>query len=289
MAFLQWADRGRCIQLDMKSAKRTMGGWGLVLTVVAGYWVGCSPRVEIGEAEPDGAAGAPDNGNMGGSAGSSAAGTGVAGSGSGGKAGSSGLGPADGDGCFDRMTAAGSPLPKLGPNNRVFPVGRQDTSTLLNYAEQVVFDPPNWELNANFPPSASSDDTEIQLPDELSEVPENLGEIHITRPQCKGLLAAGRTVRVHVWWKLGGAIVRTPTEGIALGTTDGASFADSTQANLVGDDQYTMPLNTLNPLVLEHTFPASDTTDAGDLVLKLWLLESFAFPSTLYINRVEWE
>jgi hypothetical protein len=170
----------------------------------------------------------------------------------------------------------------------VFPAGLQNLDTLLNYADEVVFEGPTWEFDATFPASEHSDDA-LQLPDELSEVPENLGEIYITRPQCRGLSAAGRTVRVSAWWKLGGAIVRTPAEGITLGTTAGESFADSSQVALVDGPEETRPLNTLRPIVLKHTFPASDETDAGDVVLKLWLLETFPFPSALYIDSVEWE
>lgn len=268
----------------METAKGTVGGWGLVLAIAAGLWVGCSPRTEIGE-EPDGRAGATDDGSLGGSSGNTGGTTGGI-SGNAGQGGSDMLEPADG--CFDLLTADGPPL-QLGPGNQVLATARRSTNAILNYADEVVFAPPNWQLTANFPPSARSDDTNIQLPDELGQIPENVGEVHITRPACAGVSAAGRTLRVYAWWELGGAIVRTPTEGIALGTTDGESFADSTSASLVGDSQVTRALNTRSRIVLEHTFSASDDIDAGNVVLKLWLLENFELPTTLYVNRVQWE
>jgi len=268
----------------MENGKGIVGGWGLVLTLATTLWAGCAPRTEIGDAEPDGQAGASDSNNEGSSGGSSGS------AGSGGSSGSGGSGAASPVlDCFDPMTADDSALLELGPNNRVFPSVRRNTSTLMNYASQVVFDPTNWELNANFPPSADSDDTMLQLPEDLGQISENVGEVRITRPQCNGRSAAGRTVRVHAWWKLGGAIIRTPTEGIVLGTAEGESFADSGKVAMVGSSDQTRPLNSLSPLVLEHTFGATDEIDAGDLVLKLWLLETFDFPSTLYINRIEWE
>lgn len=285
----------------MENVTRSVGVWGVGLALAAGLWAGCAPRTEI--AEPGGQAGASevDDGNGTAGTGGSAGTAGTAGSagssdnpegGVGSSAGSAGMGgandalPAD---CFDVMTADDSALLVLGPNNEVFPSVRKSTQPLVNYASQVVFDPSNWELNANFPPSNDSDDATLQLPEELNEVADNVGEVRITRPECRGLSAAGRTVRVYAWWKLGGAIVRTPTEGIVLGTTGGEWFEDSGKSVIVGGSEQTRPLNSLSPLVLEHTFPASDETDAGDLVLKLWLLEAFEFPSTLYINRIEWE
>jgi hypothetical protein len=265
----------------METGKGIVGRWGLVLTVAVGLWVGCSPRTEIGAAEPEGEAGASALGNASGSGGAADV------SDAGGQGGAPST-PATANRCFEPMTADDL-APRLGPNNQVFPSVRKSGETLLNYANNPVFAPPNWQLEAQFPASDRSDDTGIQLPNELSAISENLGEVHVTRPECQGLSAAGRTLRVYAWWKLGGAIGRTPTEGITLGTTDGESFADSTIASLVGGSEQTRPLNTLDPIVLEHTFSATDQTDAGDVVLKLWLLETFAFPSTLYINRVEWE
>lgn len=271
----------------MENGTRIVGGWGGVVALAAALWVGCAPRTEIGEAEGSGDAGAGGTNDPGGSSGSVAQ---VAGGGSSGSAAevTGGGEPPGSEGCFAPMTAANSPLPQLGPNNQVFRPARQNATTVLNYAEQVVFDPPNWEIIANFPSSDRSDDATIQLPDALGEIPANLGEIHVTRQECRGLSAAGRTLRVYAWWKLGGAIGRTPTEGITLGTSEGQSFADATTTAIVGAEG-PRPLNTLDPIVLEHTFSSTDETDAGDLVLKLWLIESYDLPTTLYVDRVEWE
>jgi hypothetical protein len=263
----------------MDTEKGTAGGWGYVLILAAGLWVGCSPRTEIGEAGQAGTGGGTDSGGTAGSV------TGGSGNGSEGGA-DSPVTPAED--CFELMTAYGPP-PQLSPDNMVLASARRNTNTLLNYADEVVFDPPSWELGAMFPASDRSDDTSIQLPEELSQISENRGEVYITRPACRGRSAAGRTVRVYAWWRLDGAIGRTPIHGIALGTTDGESFADATEASPLDGSQETRPLNRRLPIVLEHSFSASDTTDAGDLVLKLWLLENFDFSSTLYINRVEWE
>src|SRR6188768_2988013 len=116
----------------METAKGIVGR-GIALALAAGLWVGCSPRTEIGEAEPDAQAGASDDGNVGGSSGSG-------GSTTGGVAGKAGQGGSDmfepADGCFDALTANGSGLPKLGPNNQVFPSVRQNNDPLLNYADQ---------------------------------------------------------------------------------------------------------------------------------------------------------
>jgi hypothetical protein len=280
MRFSRWHARALCIQPDMKTGTRIVGGWGGALAVVAALSVGCAPRTEIGEAEASGGAGAGDSSDVGGSSGSAAEVTDAGGAGI--------VEPQGSGGCFALMTAANSSLPKLGPNNQVFRPARQNMTTVLNYADQVVFDPPNWEIIANFPANDRSDDATIQLPDALSEIGANLGEIHVTREECRGSSAAGHTVRVYAWWKLEGAIGRTPTEGITLGTAEGESFADTTTTAIVGAEG-PRPLNTLNPIVLEHTFSSTDDTDAGDLVLKLWLIETFDFPTTLYVDRVEWE
>ncbi|MES1186583.1 MAG: hypothetical protein ABUL60_22410 [Myxococcales bacterium] len=259
-----------------------MGGWGGAVALAALLWVGCAPRTEIGEAEGSGGSGASPSNDTGGITAS----TGGEMSGHD-EGGATAVEPDPAVDCFAALTAVDA-LP-LGPNNRVLSPGRRNNGVVLNYEDQVVFDPPNWAFNAVFPKSARSDDASLQLPEELGEVPANTGEVYITRPACRGQTPTGRTVRVHVLWKLDGAIIRTPLEGIALGTTDGTWFADATRSSPVDAPEDERPLNSLTPLVLEHTFTATDTMDAGDLVLKLWLLESFQFPSTLYINRIEWE
>jgi hypothetical protein len=192
--------------------------------------------------------------------------------------------------CFTAFDAGGGASAlKLGPGNVVFPEPRLHMGPLMNYADQIVFDTPTWEMNANFAPAvAAADDPSLMLPVALSSVARNVGELHITRAECKGVSAVGRTLRVSVWWKLGGAIVRTPTEGVALGSTN-ASFPDAINAAVVGAADNARPLNSLNPLVLKHTFDETDGQDAGEVFLRLWLLETFEFPSTFYVNRVVWD
>jgi hypothetical protein len=192
--------------------------------------------------------------------------------------------------CFTAFDASsGASALRLGADNVVLTEPRVHSGSLMNYADQVVFDTPTWEINANFPPAGNiADDLSIMLPAELSTIPDNVGELRVTRAECKGVSAVGHTLRVSVWWKLGGAIVRAPTEGIALGSKNG-SFPDTTKAAIVGTASETRPLNSLNPLLLKHTFDATDGPDAGDVFLRLWLLETFEFPSTLYVNRIAWD
>lgn len=255
---------------------------GLVaLTSIVTLGWGCAPRTEIGDST-GGAAG------MAGSAGSPAGSGGSTADpgGRGGTAGSAGAPPAPA-GCFDVFEPADGESLELGPGNAVFPEPILLKGSLRNYAAQPVFTTPSWQLNANFPTSDAAYDTELDLPAELESVAANVGEVYVARSICDNQTVAGRTVRVHAYWQLDGAIGASPTEGISLGLSDGTWFEDATIAYTRGEPDDQRPLNTLNALVLEHTF--DEDVDAEELVLRLWLLDDFNFPSTLYVNRVEWE
>jgi hypothetical protein len=182
---------------------------------------------------------------------------------------------------------------QLGPNNAVFGVPRDPTETIENYAGQQVF-PDAFEILANFPPAdgALVTNTDVSFPLQLATIADNVGEIRLTREVCKGEPAAGRTIQIQAFWKLNGAIGRSPTEGLALGAdVDGERvyFEDATKAFVIGEPDHTRPLNTLAPLVLEHTFTEEENVDAGELFLNVWLIEDFVFPSTFYVYSVTWD
>lgn len=183
---------------------------------------------------------------------------------------------------------------RLGPQNAVFVETRiVGGSDVKNYADQQVFgDIGVWEAYANFPTSELAADTTLSLPADLSSAPANFGQLYLTRQSCVGLPAAGHKLTVEVWWKLGGAIIGFPTEGLALGTVSKNKpvwFEDTVRAFVVGEPEANRVMNTLNRVVIEHTFADDDETDAGKVTLGLWLLPDFDFPSKFYIGNVKWD
>ena len=190
--------------------------------------------------------------------------------------------------CFDPYTPATAASLQLGIGNKTIQSAQLITSPVKNYAGQTVFNTNSWQLSANFPTSPDAEDRSIDLPTELSKVAANVGVLRITSPTCKGELVSGRTVRVYAYWALTGAIGAWPTHGISLGATDGTWLEDATAAFVRDDPMDNRQINTLNERVLEHTFDANDPRRAADLVLRVWLLDTYEFASTLYVNRVEW-
>lgn len=280
--------------------------WGLGGVVSLGLTLACgATRLnDVGDVDEQGGSSGSGGGYAGSGSGYPKGGAGVAGTSSdmhggtggtvpsGGIAGTGGSGP--GYGCFEYLidVDSGDPL-RLGPNNAVLGEVRERSGPILNYADQTVFSNA-FQMDANFPSAESgvvSDDT-LSFPDQLADVADNVGEIQVTRASCDGVSAAGHTLRVYAWWELNGAIGRSPTEGIALGAdVDGTRiwFEDATRAFVIGEPDETRPLNTLGPIVLEHTFDEDEDVDAGQLFLSVWLLEDFIFPSTFYVQRVVWD
>ena len=200
-------------------------------------------------------------------------------------------------GCFDRLNAsnAGFDNLALGPQNAVFLDTHFANADVKNYADQLVFPgAAAWEAYANFPAVGHelAIDTTISLPADISRAPASLGQLYVTRQACQGIPAGGRTLKVQVWWKLGGAIGHVPTEGMALGAivkNKTVWYDDTIDAFVSGGADANRPLNTLNRITLTHAFADGDMTDAGKIVVGLWLLEEYVLPTSFYIGDVEWE
>jgi hypothetical protein len=211
---------------------------------------------------------------------------------------SGGFGGSGTPGCFDPFGSFGMVgQVDLGPQNSVLldvhPIGDQ----VRNSADQIVF--PNafyiFEAYGNFPAVSAelAAKTDISLPAQLSTVPNSVAEIHVTRANCLGMPVAGHKLEVEVWWKSNGAFVSQPTHGFALGVLDKddkpAWLADSTKAFVVGDGVEKRELNTLNRIIVQHTFAAKDMTDARKLVLAFWVLAGDEFPTSFYVGNVKWD
>ncbi|MDX2055437.1 MAG: hypothetical protein SFV15_23750 [Polyangiaceae bacterium] len=218
--------------------------------------------------------------------GSGGAGGGAVAGGSGGSAGSL---PTGEPGCFEPRSASATPSGlALGPRNQVF-AEVQTESNPLNYADQVVLTGLVWRINANYPSHPRAADATVDLPANLASVKPNVAELRVTAPSCESSTVAGRTLRLKVWWKLGGAIVGFPTHGIALGAgREPVWFEDATKRFVVGQPQEARVMNTPNAIVLEHTFNDNDQTSAADVFLSAWVLPDFEFSSTMYVASVEW-
>jgi hypothetical protein len=84
-----------------------------------------------------------------------------------------------------------------------------------------------------------------------------------------------------------------PTHGVALGTVSDKGkaiwFEDSAKSFVTGDSDSKRLMNTLNKLVVEHSFAEDDETDAGKVTLGVWLLPDTEFPSTFYVGNVKWD
>lgn len=222
---------------------------------------------------------------------------GTTGSGDAGQAGEPSLPEATGgipaeDRCFEQLrtpTGNRSNDVSIGPHNEAFgDVQREDDPT--NYADQVTLSGTTWRINANYPASTAAPDTTLDLPAQLASHAANMGELRVTVPLCESFSVAGRTIRVNVWWKLGGAVVGFPTHGLALGAGNEPTwFEDSSKKFVVGQPESERAMNTLESITLEHTFAEDDETSAADVFLTAWVLADFEFPSILYVGSVEWE
>ena len=187
--------------------------------------------------------------------------------------------------------------PTIAPQNSVFVDAHNIASDMVrNYADQQIFTSgQNYVLEAyaNFAASTAATDTAILLPAQLSQVGANLGQFYIARPNCAGKPVAGHKLTVEFWWKLGGAVTEFPTHGVALGMVSSKNkavwFDDTVKAFVIGQTQDKRVLNTLNKLILQHTFADDDATDASKVTLGVWLLPDTELPSTFYIGNVQWD
>jgi hypothetical protein len=159
-----------------------------------------------------------------------------------------------------------------------------------NTAGQAVFDRA-WYGVANFP-ALSEAETDLSLPAQLGTIPDNLATLYITRDSCVGREVGGRTLHVEVLWQLNAAVDQ-PKQGLALGQYDSKKkkitwFADATRTWVQGEAIGKRDLNTLNSIVLEHTFATGDASDAHSLVLGAWIASVEEVPTTLNIGDVSW-
>jgi len=201
-------------------------------------------------------------------------------------------------GCFDPPNEFTPDFgPAAAPQNTVFaPVHSVAGDTVKNYADQVVLGSGSiWEAYANFPASTAATNAAILLPDQLSQVGASFGQFYVGvgHHNCDGMPAAGHKLSVELWWKQNGAVAAFPTHGVALGAVsdkgEAVWFDDSAKSYVIGDAQTKLLMNTLNKLVVEHSFAEDDNTDAGKVTLGVWLLPDAEFPTTFYLGNVTWD
>lgn len=185
----------------------------------------------------------------------------------------------------------------LAPQNAVALDVHRAQGDVRNSADQLLF-PTSvngiWETYANFPvvSAALAGKTDIALPAELASIPDNLAQFYVTRRSCAGRTVAGHKLLVEVWWE--GGPHQMPTHGFALGAYDKKKkattwFEDSTKAFVIGADDSTSLFDTLNRIQLVHTFASDDKTDARQLVLGLWLADTYVRATTFYVGNVQWD
>jgi hypothetical protein len=256
-------------------------------------WVCCSdgfcardPRSCSSTAGAPGEGGSGDSSAEGGSGDSSAEGGSSGDSFSGGDGGTGAASP-ECPGSVDFETNSAESL-ALGPHNRVFLAPSIAPDPVQNYDDQVVFPGPTLSLLAKFP-EASSDAPED--PSAGAALEPWLGELSLLPEGCEPGSLTGKTVRVRLLWNLDGAIVGAPPHGVFLGSyVDGEPvyYPDASQVQLgherTGMATGTRALNTLNPIVLTHTF----TEDEDSAYLRVYLLEDFEIETTVYVESVTW-
>jgi hypothetical protein len=180
----------------------------------------------------------------------------------------------------------------LGPHNRVFLEPLIEPGPVENYAGQTVFSGPALSLVANFPKATTS---ALGLnPSSGVALDPWLAELSLLPEDCDPASLTGKTVSVRVLWRLGGAIGSVPAHGVYLGSYvngepvayDDSSISLGSQGGSPGSGAGTRTLNSLNPIVLTHTF----TGDEDSAYLRMYLLEPLGeLPTTVYVGGVSWE
>jgi hypothetical protein len=173
-----------------------------------------------------------------------------------------------------------------GPGNQVFLDPAVETAPVSNYESQVVFRNPSLSAVADFESTASS-----------------RAELALLPAGCRPGSLEGRTVHVKLIWRLNGAIGLVPSHGVSLGTYAGGRATTFSDANLACTSDPNAPgnvpdsgcaprtLNTLNPLVLTHTFKAGESA-ANGLFLRVDLQstpQTGPIPTTVYVSSVTWD
>jgi hypothetical protein len=242
-------------------------------------WVCCPTNVCAVDSASCPSGSAPGSGGAGGSAGT--AGSAPGSGGAGGSAGTAG-GGIDGtaascavtidfhDGMLDGI--------QLGPRNAAFLAPTiNGTDVVVNYEFQSVFDPPMLETHADFPRGST-------CPPGNGPDPW-LGELSVLPAGCQPASLVGRTVRVTLMW-LRSAASTVYANTVSLGTYSNGAAVDYADATIVYPLVRT--LDSLDPLVLEHTF-VSPTDGAEGVYLRIRLQSQESdVPTTVYIDRIEW-
>jgi hypothetical protein len=224
-------------------------------------------------------------------------GAGAGGAGGGGVGGTAGVGGRGGGGTggvsplacprtvdFSNGAATATTL-ALGPHNHVFQNPTIDPGPIKNYADQSIFPDGALSMIANFPILEGA----TSPIDSSGNARESwLGELSLVPAGCTPATLAGLTVRVRVHWRLGGAIGWVPPHGIYLGTysPSGApvAYGDASLNYDMVTDSGTRTLNELNPIELTHTFTGTETS----AYLRMYLADSFEFPTTVFVESVVW-
>jgi hypothetical protein len=180
----------------------------------------------------------------------------------------------------------------LGPHNRVFTNPSIVSGPVKNTADQTVFQGPALSLVAIFPKATTS---ALGLdPSSGIALDPWLAELSLLPEDCDPASLAGKTVSVRLLWRLDGTIIDVPAHGAYLGSyVDGepVSYDDSivsqvAQGGNPGSTAGTRAFNTLDALVLTHTF----TSDEDSAYLRLYLLDPQGeLPTTVYVGGVSWE
>lgn len=188
-------------------------------------------------------------------------------------------------------------LLELGPQNEVLLDVHTPMEKPRNSADQLVFYPGAWvwEAYANFPaldyqllvPTPS-------LPADLDRMPQALAQFYVARRSCEHIPAAGHTLTMKVWWKTGLARQGFPAHGFALGAYDPEQasttwFDDATETVANGAPAGERRIDTYNSFTLRHSFPEGDPTDAGEIVVGLWVADQTEFPSSFYVGEIQWD
>jgi hypothetical protein len=168
----------------------------------------------------------------------------------------------------------------FGPSNGILHDLMAVSETVKNYSGQTVYASGTLKAVGTF-------QTGFPAPGNLGPsdgvaLSRWLGEIALIPGPCRPADLADKSVTVHFFVPLTGAVGTFPQNGAFLGSyhTDMTFYSDSTTTNV---------LNTLSELTLSHTFTAQESVDvaASGLFLRLYVLGDA--PVALYIDRIVWQ
>jgi hypothetical protein len=277
---------------------------------------GCNGQVDLGDLGPDGGTSSASVGSGATSGSSSGTSSGAAtGSSSGAATGWSSGTPSDAS--LEATVATTCPASidfhdgttgnlAFGPGNQAFTGLISAPEVATNYEMLQVYPAPNLAAyfeQGSVAPGPPIDPTIAPwLPDNSGDAavpgyaPSTdhawIGELSLVPPACAGTDVTGRTITVHFFVPLLGAVPGRPPNGAALGSYHGQVQTAYSDAMAMG------VISTLSEFVFSHTFTAQDAQDvAGSGIF----LRVFAFGydiagyvdgpigARLYVNKIVWQ